>query len=216
MNVQPIVEIIVSALLLAVSAEILVRTASALALHLGVSPIFVGLTVVGFGTSAPELSSSLSATLRGIPDISVSNIVGSNIFNIGVILGLTAVLRPIPISYTRVKTDLTVALAAGFVPVLAFFIGTSGERVVGSISLAALLTYIYFAYRRDTNTELVSQVQARSDVGKSLFLTQPTHTTVIRVVIQFFVIIASLVVLILSSSHFVGGGHRNRTYSRCL
>ena len=197
------IEILVSIIFLVASAEILVRTASALALQLGVSPMFVGLTVVGFGTSSPELASSLSATIRGIPDIGIGNIVGSNIFNIGMILGLTAILRPIPISYSRLKIDLKVALAACFVPILAFVLGTQIEKVIGTLALVSLAGYIRFAYLRDSATELVSEAQVRNDVEKSLFLSPSVQATAKQVTIQLMVIIVSLVILVLSASRFV-------------
>ena len=203
MTLVLIIKIVVSVILLAVSAEFLVRTASAMALNLGVSPIFVGLTVVGIGTSSPELASSLSATYHGIPDISVSNIVGSNIFNIGIILGLTAVLSPISIAYARLKSDLKVAFAAGFVPVLAFIMGTASQRAIGAISLMALGVYILNAYRKDIALELIAQRAEPTEDVKNIALPQPARTSAKQIALQLFVIIVSLVVLILSSSRFV-------------
>jgi len=79
--------LIAGLVILTLGADLLVRGASALALVVGISPLVVGLTVVAYGTSAPELAVSLSAGLNGNPDIAVSNVVGSNIFNILFILG---------------------------------------------------------------------------------------------------------------------------------
>jgi cation:H+ antiporter len=87
----------VGLLLLVVGGDGLVRGASALAFRMGVSPLVVGLTVVAFGTSAPELAVNLSAALKGSSEIAFGNVLGSNIANVGLVLGLSALLRPIAI-----------------------------------------------------------------------------------------------------------------------
>ncbi|MCG8394109.1 MAG: calcium/sodium antiporter [Pseudomonadales bacterium] len=96
--------------LLFVGAEGLVRGSSSLGLRAGLSRLTVGLTIVAFGTSSPELVVSLKATLSQQGDISVGNVVGSNIFNIAVILGVTALLCPIPVHRQILKVDAPVAL----------------------------------------------------------------------------------------------------------
>lgn len=87
----------VGLLLLVAGGDGLVRGASALAFRMGVSPLVVGLTVVAFGTSAPELAVNLSAALKGASEISFGNVLGSNIANVGLVLGLSALLRPVAI-----------------------------------------------------------------------------------------------------------------------
>jgi cation:H+ antiporter len=129
-------------------SELLVRGAVALARHLRVSPLLIGLTVVGFGTSVPELVTSVEAARLGSPGIAVGNIVGSNICNILLILGLAAVLRPIPVRRATVVRDggvmLLAALAvAALVPLGALL------RPVGLVFLAALAAYLTLAYRRE-------------------------------------------------------------------
>ena len=96
--------------LLFVGAEGLVRGSSSLGLRAGLSRLTVGLTIVAFGTSSPELVVSLKATLSQQGDISVGNVVGSNIFNIAVILGVTALLCPIPVHRQILKVDAPLAL----------------------------------------------------------------------------------------------------------
>lgn len=86
-------------------AEILVRGAAAIAQRLGVSPLVVGLTIVAFGTSAPELVVSVQATLRGQSDVALGNVVGSNIFNILVILGLSAMIVPLSVARQLLVVD---------------------------------------------------------------------------------------------------------------
>ena len=89
--------IVLALVLLFLGAESLVRASASLALRAGLSPLMVGLTIVAFGTSSPELVVSVEAALSQQGDISVGNVVGSNSFNIGVILGLTALVCPIPV-----------------------------------------------------------------------------------------------------------------------
>ena len=129
-------------------ADILVRGAQALALRLGVPPLVVGLTIVGFGTSSPELAASLTATLKGNPAVSVGNVVGSNIFNLAVILGLTALLAPIRTRPQELRSDLRLMVVCGCLPWLALAFDGLIPRVAGAAFLAALAVFIIRAARR--------------------------------------------------------------------
>jgi cation:H+ antiporter len=97
-------------ILLFLGAEILVKGSSSLALRAGLSRLMVGLTIVAFGTSSPELFVSVKAALAGQGDIAVGNVIGSNSFNIGVILGITALLCPIPVHRQIIRIDAPIAL----------------------------------------------------------------------------------------------------------
>lgn len=92
-------------------AELVVRGAAGLARSLGVSPVVIGLTIVAFGTSAPELVVSLGATLDGSPDIAVGNVVGSNIYNVLLVLGLAALARPLLVRWRLVRFDMPLVIA---------------------------------------------------------------------------------------------------------
>lgn len=92
--------------LLAAGAELLVRGSSRLALRLGITPLFVGLTIVAFGTSAPELAVSIEAAMNGSSAIALGNIIGSNIANIGLILGITAIISPIRVESELLKRQI--------------------------------------------------------------------------------------------------------------
>ena len=98
--------------LLVVGGEFLVRGASRLAAVLGISPLVIGLTVVAFGTSSPELAVSLQAGLGGNPDIAVANVVGSNIFNVLFILGLCAVILPLVVSVQLIRLDVPIMIGS--------------------------------------------------------------------------------------------------------
>lgn len=107
--------------LLLVAAEMVVRGASQLAASLGVGPLVLGLTVVAIGTSAPELAVGITAALQGSGSLAVGNIAGTNIFNILFILGLTALLRPLPLHLQVLKLELpTMVLAAALMTVFAW------------------------------------------------------------------------------------------------
>ncbi len=126
--------------LLFVGAEGLVRGSSSLALRAGLSRLTVGLTIVAFGTSSPELVVSVKATLSQQGDIAVGNVVGSNIFNIGVILGITALLCPIPVHRQIIKVDAPIALGlTGLLIVL--LLNDSLGRLEGLLLFTGIVAY---------------------------------------------------------------------------
>jgi cation:H+ antiporter len=130
--------------LLYFGAEGLVRGSSSLALRLGLSPLVVGLTVVAFGTSSPELMVSLKAALAGQADISVGNVVGSNICNIGLILGLCALITPVATSSQIVRIDIPIMIG---ITALALALMADGRlgMTEGIIFVLLLIAYIVFS-----------------------------------------------------------------------
>ena len=132
--------------------ELLVRFASSLALRFRLSPLVIGLTVVAFGTSAPELAASLTATLNGAEAIAVGNVVGSNIANVGLILGLAALLLPIAIQKSVFRREIPVMLGASLVPLLFFADGRLG-RLEGAVLFALLLAYLIWLLRSPSEDE---------------------------------------------------------------
>jgi cation:H+ antiporter len=134
--------------LLVAGGELLVRGAVQAAARLGVSPLVIGLTLVGFGTSTPELVTSVQAALSGSPGIAYGNVVGSNIANILLILGIAALLTPILVSSSALKRDSAVMVA---VTVLFAAIAASVPfgRVVGAAFVAGLIGYVLMAFRQE-------------------------------------------------------------------
>jgi cation:H+ antiporter len=134
--------------LLAGGGELLVRGAVQIAERLGVSPLLIGLTLVGFGTSTPELVTSVQAAAIGSPGIAVGNVVGSNIANILLILGLSALISPVTVGSNALKRDgvLVVAVAA-LLTVIAFVMPIG--RVVGLIFVLGLVGYLFYAWRTE-------------------------------------------------------------------
>lgn len=136
----------VGLVLLLIGAELLVRGASRLALALGLAPIIVGLTVVSIGTSAPELAISLSSALSGTPDLAVGNVVGSNIANVLLILGLVALIVPLVVHRQLVWLDVPLMIAAS---ALVFGMAFDGliARWEGGVLVACAIAYIVFLIR---------------------------------------------------------------------
>ncbi|MFC0679867.1 calcium/sodium antiporter [Lysobacter korlensis] len=133
-------------LALLAGAEALVRGASRLALATGLSPLVIGLTVVGVGTSAPELAVGLGAVHRGSPGIAVGNVVGSNITNVLLILGLSALIAPLAVRRQLVRIDVPVMIACS-IGVLALALDGAVSRIEGAV-LALLGAGYLFAQLR--------------------------------------------------------------------
>lgn len=129
--------------ILTLGADLLVRGSATLALRLGLSPLVVGLTIVGFGTSSPELVVSLKAALAGQGNIAVGNVVGSNIFNVGVILGLTVLCCPIRIQMQIIRLDTPVMIAVSFL-FLALIADLHINRWEGLALVTLLVGYLAF------------------------------------------------------------------------
>lgn len=143
-------------LLLFLGAESLVRGSASLALRAGLSPLTVGLTIVAFGTSSPELFVSLKAALSQQGDISVGNAVGSNSFNLGLILGLAALVCPIPVAGRIIRIDAPIALGVALLLPVLLLDHTIG-RVEGTLLFAGMVAYTSMNVvlaRRQTNPRI--------------------------------------------------------------
>ncbi|MDQ2089065.1 calcium/sodium antiporter [Marimonas arenosa] len=121
--------------------DLLVRGAVSVAHALHIPPLVIGLTLVGFGTSAPELAASLQAALAGSPAIAIGNVVGSNIGNILLILGLTALLRPVTVDRAALMRDGSVLVFASLLLLGVVLAGNIG-RLTGLVFTALLATYV--------------------------------------------------------------------------
>ena len=135
---------VVGLVLLVLGAEWLVRGASRLAIALGITPLVVGLTVVAFGTSAPEMAVTISSALKGTPDIALGNVVGSNICNILLILGLTAIITPLTVAQQLVRLDVPLLIIASITMIVMAWDGAISS-FDGMILFAAVLIYTVYA-----------------------------------------------------------------------
>lgn len=147
-----ILSIVVGLGLLGVGAEVLVRGGAGAARALEVSPLLVGLVLVGFGTSTPELVTSVGAALAGSPGIALGNVVGSNIANILLILGLAATLTPLAASREAFRRDGSALLASAALVAALCWRGSVG-RGWGVALLALLAVYVVLTYRHERRVE---------------------------------------------------------------
>lgn len=146
MSALTIVLLVVGLVVLVVGGETLVRGGSGLGRRFGLSPLVVGLTVVAFATSAPELAVSLDASLSGAPGLAVGNVVGSNITNVLLVLGLASIVLPVTVRAQLVHTDVPVMLAFS---VLLLVLALDGgiSRLDGLLLLVLLLGYLFRSVR---------------------------------------------------------------------
>lgn len=135
-------------------ADLLVVGASDVAARFGVSPLAIGLTIVSFGTSMPEMLVTLVSGLRHSPDLAIANIIGSNIANVLLVLGIAAVIRPLPVQNSTVVSEipfsLTAALLVGFLANAALFSGhqeLSISRLDGAILLFFFMLFMLYVYK---------------------------------------------------------------------
>jgi cation:H+ antiporter len=162
--------LIVGLAVLILGGELLVRGASRIALRLKMSPLVVGVTIVAFGTSAPELLISIQAALAGSPDITMGNVIGSNICNLALVLGITALIAPIPVNSDSIKIDWPMTMGC---TILLYFLIQEGYvndyEGIGFILL--LLLYMFFIIRRSRKNhispvELGIEVETPSEGSK--------------------------------------------------
>jgi cation:H+ antiporter len=134
--------VLIGLLLLIIGSQILLSAASEIAKALGVSEAVIGLTLVAVGTSLPELSISLIATLRKNVDVAVGNILGSNIFNLLGILGVSALLQPLPIHIRVLQFDQWVMLASSLLLLIFLYTGRTLSRIEGAVLFTAYALYV--------------------------------------------------------------------------
>ncbi len=155
--------ILASAVLLALAAKVVVDSAVALAQRLGVSELVVGLTVVALGTSAPEFGVTLVAAFQGQNEISVGNIVGSNIFNIGFILGGAALIRTIPAAKELVWRDAGMLVVSSLLLVVLVGFDLTLSHLDGAILLVVLAGYLSLVfYHREGTTPTPDDLEERT------------------------------------------------------
>lgn len=152
--------------LLYFGGETLVRNAVVLARSWGINTMVVGLTVVAFGTSSPELAASLAAALSGSPAIAIGNVVGSNILNILLILGLTALIVPIRAQAQFIKREVPIMIGAALLLFALLYSSSQISRWEGLFSAALLGLYIWFLYQSSSGESAEVQQEYDQEYGK--------------------------------------------------
>lgn len=152
-----VIEVIIGFILLIKGADFFVDGASSIAVKLGVPQLVIGLTIVALGTSAPEAAVSISAAVDGNNGISIGNVIGSNIMNVLVILGVTSVITTLTVKAATVKVDIPVMIGATLLMLLWGVIGGTINKVTGIVFLLGLATYIgyliWYAKTTDASDE---------------------------------------------------------------
>lgn len=185
--------------LLVGGAEWLVRGASRLAGSLGISPLVIGLTVVAFGTSAPELAVSVQSAYAGQPDLAIGNVVGSNICNILLILGLAALISPLVVAQKLLQLDVPVMIGVSVLLLLLALDGHLG-RPDGALLFAGILFYVGFSlWQSRRESRQIQEEYARQ------FGVEATMATATPVWLNLLLVAGGLVLLVLGAYWLVEG-----------
>lgn len=192
--------LIVGLVLILLGADALVNGASAVARKYGISEFVVGLTIVGIGTSAPELIVSAISAINGSSDIAIGNVVGSNISNVFMILGITAIIAPISLTKSNLKYDLPIALGVSLLLFLlaydSIFLGKEFNvisRWDGLILIAMFVLFMIYSFKSPASSEQNGE-SAESENGK------------VNIVKSVLLIVCGLVGLVLGGRLFVNSG----------
>ncbi len=184
--------------ILTVGADVLIRGASTLARRFGVSELLIGLTLVGFGTSTPELVSSIQAAVAGSPGVALGNVIGSNIANILLILGISAAIAPFAVDQKAFKRDGAMVLGATIV-VIAVSMTGEFSRIAGVAFLAAISAYIAYAFL----TERSAPDSAASQLHAAEAAELPVGPK--SLVLDILLVLAGLAALVGGAKLLVGG-----------
>lgn len=191
--IEIILYLIFGLILLVLGGEGLVRGSSALAARFGVTPLLIGLTIVAFGTSSPELVVSLQAALKGNSDISLGNIIGSNIGNIGLILGISALIMPLKVQVQIIRKEIPFMILISVLIAALILTVDSFSFVHGLIFFLMLITYIFFAINNSKKEVITEEIIEEYTPQK------------LNAVLSIVFIIAGLAGLIFGSDLFVKG-----------
>lgn len=182
---------------LVVGADILVRGASRLALSFGISPLVVGLTIVAFGTSAPEMAVSVGAVLNGQTGLAMGNVVGSNIFNVLFILGLSALIAPLVVHVQLIRQEVPILIGASLLLLILSLDGRI-SLLDGGLFFGLLLAYTVFLVVQSRRETQAAQAEFDAELRAP-----PAGAWDARLPVQIALIVAGLGLLVLGSDWLV-------------
>jgi cation:H+ antiporter len=195
MDIQTIILFAIGLVLLIVGAEWLVRGASQLAAAAGVSSLVIGLTVVAFGTSAPELAVSVSSAATGKADIALGNVIGSNIFNVLFILGISAAITPLRVNQQLIKLDVPIMIVMSIL-VYVFALNGILDRWEGGFFFAGIIAYTTFLVRQSRREQASVAAEYEKEFGQ-MTLKGPWKAVTL--------VLIGLVMLVIGSNWLVDG-----------
>ncbi len=196
-GIETLVILILGLAVLTIGAELLVRGASKLAIAVGISPLIIGLTVVAFGTSAPELVVSIQSTLTGQSDVAIGNVVGSNIFNVLFILGISALIVPLVVSQQLIRFDVPLMVGLSLAVLLFAYDGRIG-RLDGLLLTAGLISYTLWAIWKSRKEQAVIKAEYEAEFG-----VEEKASSLRGTLLNVALLIAGLGLLVLGSRWFV-------------
>ena len=191
-----LLQIAAGLVLLSGGAEYLIRAAQTIALRAGMSPLVAGLTIVAFSTSAPELVGSLVAAIQGSPDLAIGNVVGSNIANLGLVLGIAALLAPTAVHKRVANVDTPLAFGLSILLSLFIFNGTVG-RIEGGVLVALILGYTVWRVWWTDPDDLDPALAQEAEVH---------HTMSVGNALLVAILVASIAALSSGAYLFIEGG----------
>ncbi len=159
--------LIVGLIVLILGGDFLVKGASSIALRFNISPLVVGLTIVSFGTSAPELLISIKSALSGSPDLAMGNVIGSNICNLALVLGITAIISPIYVQKNSINIDWPMTMGSSL---LLYLLVREGyvDSYEGYIFVAILVTYLSFVlWKSRKDIKIARELEADFDLPET-------------------------------------------------
>ena len=184
---------ILGGVMLYYGAEFLVKGGVSIALKFKISPLVIGLTLVAFATSAPELAVSVGATFDGHGDVAMGNVVGSNICNIALILGLSALIAPLPVNRKLLKLDMPLMMGASLLLALFYLLNNGVNRWQGAIFFAGIIAYTVWSIYA-SRKEGVSE----DDGGDEVEIKE------VKTWLSILLVVGGLLILVYGAKFFVG------------
>ncbi|MEB3267225.1 MAG: calcium/sodium antiporter [Leptolyngbya sp.] len=199
MSILTVISLLIGLVLLVVGAEVLVRGASNLAAIVGLSPLIIGLTVVSYGTSAPELAVSVQSQFLQEVDIALGNVIGSNVFNVLMILGLSAVVIPLTVAQQLVRLDVPIMIGVSGLMLLFAMDGTIGHSD-GVILLLGSVVYTGFLVYQGRKDSQALAMNGELPPGSALVKRTPA-----QILISVGLVLLGLVLLVVGAQFLVDG-----------
>lgn len=201
MTVWTFVALLVGLVCLVAGAELLVRGAASIATRLGIAPVIIGLTVVAFGTSAPELAVSVSAGIGGNGDVAFGNVAGSNIVNILLILGGSAVIGTLAVTQRIIRIDIPLLIGASLVALVLSLDNEIG-RLDGVVLFAGIVAYTWWLIRaaRNERAEVLDEYDEAVDELEVEVVDKPLPVQVGLVVVGLVILVAGSQLLVASAT----------------
>lgn len=193
----PSIAIIIGLIFLVWSSDLFIEGAANVAIHLNISPLVIGVVILGFGTSLPEIIVSILASFQGNPELAIGNVIGSNITNIGLVLGVTAIISPVIVSSSILKREFPILLGVSIIGILLLLNGRL-EFYDGIILLSLLIIVMYFMIKMNKNMDKKDPMATETEEEIKSMPSIPFKKSIL-------ILIIGLIVLMLSAKSMVWG-----------